>query len=126
MELTWKDGAATVLTGLAVVVYLASSLSWDAWLIGSSTRWAAAVVLLLGIGACSLGRAGDEIGGAGPRRTVTKVLSGIGIASLAFGLWAIVTGSETALALLLGATVVLWAASTLRHVRHPTHTPVAA
>ncbi|HVN61290.1 MAG TPA: hypothetical protein VMT59_08490 [Gaiellaceae bacterium] len=121
MTLTWKDAAATVLTTLAVLVYAAAHQSWNVWLIGSSNRWAAGVVLLLGIGACSLGTAGEEMG----RHSSTRALAALGALSLVFGLWALVTASLTALALLVVCTVVLWAGSTLRHAWHPTHRPLA-
>jgi len=113
MTLTWKDAAATVLTTLAVLVYAAAHQS--------SNRWAAGVVLLLGIGACSLGTAGEEMG----RHSSTRALAALGALSLVFGLWALVTASLTALALLVVCTVVLWAGSTLRHAWHPTHRPLA-
>ena len=121
MTLTRKDAAATVLTALAVLVFAAVRQSWNVWLIGSSNRWAAGVVLLLGIGACTMGTAGDEMG----KQTSTRVLAGIGALSLLFGLWALVTGSLTALALLVVCTVALWAGSTLRHAWHPSHHPLA-
>ncbi|MGZ4379995.1 MAG: hypothetical protein ACXVZ2_03090 [Gaiellaceae bacterium] len=121
MTLTRKDAAATVLTALAVLVFAAAQESWNVWLIGSSNRWAAGVVLLLGIGACTMGTAGDEMG----KQTSTRVLAGIGALSLLFGLWALVTGSLTALALLVVCTVALWAGSTLRHAWHPSHHPLA-
>ena len=120
MTLTWKDAAATVLTAIAVLVYAAAHQSWDVWLIGSSNRWAAAVVLLLGVGACAMGTAGPEMG----KHSSTRVLAAIGSLALVFGLWALAMGSLTALALLVVCTVVLWAGSTLRHAWHPTHRPL--
>ena len=121
MTLTWKDGAATVFTALAVLAFAAAQQSWNVWLIGSSNRWAAAVVLLLGVGACSLGSAGEEMG----RHTSTRVLAAIGSLSLLCGLWALAMGSLAALALLVVCTVALWAGSTVRHAWHPTHRPLA-
>ncbi|HVN62808.1 MAG TPA: hypothetical protein VMT59_16270 [Gaiellaceae bacterium] len=121
MTLTWKDAAATVLTALAVLVYIAAQQSWNVWLIGSSNRWAAGVVLLLGIGACTMGTAGDEMG----KHASTRALAAIGALSLLFGLWALVTGSLAALALLVVCTVALWAGSTLRHAWHPSQHPLA-
>ncbi len=121
MTLTWKDGAATVMTALAVLVFAAAQQSWNVWLIGSSNRWAAAAVLLLGIGACTMGTAGEEMG----RQTSTRALAAIGSLSLLFGLWALAMGSLTALGLLVACTVVLWAGSTLRHAWHPSRRPLA-
>ena len=121
MTLTWKDAAATVMTTLAVLVFAAAHQSWNVWLIGSSNRWAAGAVLLLGIGACTMGTAGEEMG----RHTSTRVLAAIGALSVLFGLWALAMGSLTALALVVVCIVALWAGSTLRHAWHPAHRPVA-
>ena len=121
MTLTRKDAVATVLTALAVLVFAAAHQSWNVWLIGSSNRWAAGAVLLLGIATCSLGTAGEEMG----KHSSTKVLAAIGSLALLCGLWALATGSLTALSLLVVCTVVLWAGSTLRHAWHPTHQPLA-
>ncbi len=121
MTLTWKDAAATVMTALAVLVFAAAHQSWNVWLIGSSNRWAAGAVLLLGIGACTMGTAGEEMG----RHTSTRVLAAIGALSVLFGLWALAMGSLTALALVVICTVALWAGSTLRHAWHPAHRPLA-
>lgn len=120
MTLTRKDAAATVLTALAVFVFAAAHQSWNVWLIGSSNRWAAGAILLLGMATCTLGSAGQEMG----KDTATKLLSAIGTLALVFAVWAIATGSLTALSLLVVATVGLWAGSTLRHVWHPTHGPI--
>ncbi len=48
LALTRKDVAATVLTALAVLAFAATHQSWNVWLIGSSHRWAAVAILLLG------------------------------------------------------------------------------
>ena len=121
MTLTRKDGAATVLTALAVLVFAAAHESWNVWLVGSSNRWAAAVVLLLGVATCSLGTDREEEG----RDTTTTVLSAIGMVALLAGLWALAMGSLNALTLLVVAIVALWAASTARHASHATHRSVA-
>ncbi len=121
MTLTRKDAAATALTALAVLVFAAAHQSWNVWLIGSSNRWAAGAVLLLGIATCSLGTAGEEMG----RHTSTRVLAAIGSLAVLFGLWALAMGSLTALSLLVVCTVALWAGSTLRHAWHPTHRTLA-
>ena len=55
MTLTRKDAVATGLTGLAVFVFLATHQAWNVPLVGDSHRWATAVIMALGIGACSVG-----------------------------------------------------------------------
>jgi hypothetical protein len=87
------------------------------WLVGNSYRWATVVILVLGLGTCALGS---------PERSASvKVLSALGILALGLGALALITGSLTALSLLVLDTVVLWAASTLGHVRQPRQTPIA-
>jgi hypothetical protein len=125
MELTRKDAAATVLTALAVLVFVAAHESWDVWLIGSSNRRAAAVITLIGAVTCGLGSAAEEMSKEGGMGPATKLLAGVGAAAGVLAVWTIASGSLTALSLLVAAIVVLWAGSTLRHAWHPTHRPVA-
>jgi hypothetical protein len=122
MTLTRKDFAATLLTVLAVFVFAAARESWNVWLIGSSNRWAASAILLLGVGACSLGAPGDEV----RKGALTIVLSVVGVLALAFAVWAIWTASPTALALLVCAFVLLWVGATARHLAHPKQGSVPA
>ena len=121
MSLTRKDAAATVLTMLAVLVFLVSRQAWDVSLVGSSHRWAAGTILALGMATCSLGSPGDGM----VKRPFATLLAVAGTLALAFAVWAIWTGSLTALTLLVVADVALWAGSTLRHARHPTRRPVS-
>lgn len=122
MTLGIKDAFATVLTGLAVLVFAATHQAWDVWLVGSSHRWAAVAILLLGMATCSLGSA--ELNKGRGMSTTPMLLAAVGVASLVFAVWAIATGSLTALWLLVAATVCLWAGSTLRHAWQPRHGPL--
>ena len=121
MALTRKDALATVFTLLAVLVFAAAHESWNVPLVGSSIRWAAAAILLLGVATCSLGSTGDEMSKGARMSTQTKFLATVGVAALVLAIWAIVTGSLTALSLLTVCFGLLWAGSTLRHAWHPTH-----
>lgn len=115
MALNRKDVAATVLTALAVLVYLANAGSWNVPLLGGSVRWAAGAVLVLGLLSCAQGS---------PSRDATVyVLGGVGTVALVTAVIAIVTASESALALLVAVTVVLWIASTARHAAQPLRPP---
>jgi hypothetical protein len=102
-----KDIVATVLTGLAVLVYAASIQAWPVPLVGDSHRWAAAAILLLGVLACAQGTPG--------RGPATSLLMVLGVAAFGLGLAGIVTGSAAILAVLTADTVLLWAAATVRH-----------
>ena len=57
MTLTRKDAVAAVLTALAVLAFVATHESWNVWLIGSSHRWAAGAIMVLGALTCGLGSA---------------------------------------------------------------------
>jgi hypothetical protein len=115
MTLTRKDAVATSLTGLAVLAFLATHEAWNVPLIGDSHRWAAAVILVLGIGACSVGA-----------RRVTSALFGVlGGAAFVLGGLALITGSLTVLSLLVADMVVMWALATARRAHSPRGRPIA-
>jgi len=103
-----RDAVAGVLTMLAVLTFFATHEGWGVPLVGDSRRWAAVVVLLLGLGACSRGEPQED-----PR--AARVPMVLGILALALGVVAIVTGSLTPLSLLVLDTVVLWIVTTVRH-----------
>jgi hypothetical protein len=124
MGLTRKDALATVLTGLAVLVFAATYQGWDVWLIGSSHRWAAVAIAALGIATCSLSPAGAEMGKGTKMDGWVRFLAALGVVAGILAVWAIVAGSLTPLSLLVVAMVVLWAGATLRHVAHGSHGPV--
>jgi hypothetical protein len=117
MTLTAKDIGAAVLTALAVLVFAAAHESWNVWLIGSSNRWAAGTILLLGMVTCALGSPAAD--------PAAKVLGAVGVVALVAAIWAIWTASMTALWVLVLAVAVLWIGATVRHAWHPTHRPIA-
>jgi hypothetical protein len=116
MTLTRKDAEATVLTGLVVLTFAAAHQGWNVPLIGSSYRWAAVVVFALGAVTCTLGNPTTG--------KVPMLFMALGIGALAFFVLVLVTGSLTALSLLVADTVALWAATTIRHARHAHATPI--
>jgi hypothetical protein len=105
-----KDAAATGLTALIVLVFVAVHQSWGVPLVGGSVRWAAGAILLLGALSCGLGEPQKGRG--------TKLFSVLGATALVLGAVALVAGSLTALSLLVTADVVLWLAATARHAHH--------
>jgi hypothetical protein len=115
MTLTRRDVVATGLTGLAVFVFLATHEAWNVPLVGDSHRWAAAVIMALGIGACSVGAT----------RVNSTLFGVLGGAAFVFGLLALITGSGTPLSLLVADMVLMWALTTFRHAKSPPGQPVA-
>ena len=114
MTLTRKDAVATGFTGLAVLAFVATHEAWNVPLVGDSHRWAAAVIMVLGIGACSVGA----------KRANSALFGVLGGAAFVFGVLALVTGSLTALSLLVADMLVMWALTTLRHAHSPPGRPV--
>ena len=109
-----KDVAATVATGLAALVFVATHEGWNVWLIGDSTRWAAVVMTLLALVVLVLERA-DSVA-----YVRLAVLAGL------FAVLALISGELTALSLLLVTIVVLWFETTVRDAWHGTHHPTPA
>ena len=114
MTVTRKDAVATSLTGLAVLAFLATHEAWNVPLIGDSHRWAAAVILVLGAGAC-----------AGARQVTSTLYSVLGGGAAVLGVLALITGSLTPLSLLVADMVVMWAIATVRHAHAPPGRPIA-
>jgi hypothetical protein len=117
MTLTRKDAAATFLTGLVVLAFFATHEAWNVPLIGDSHRWAAVVIFLLGAVTCGLGS---------QTQSMPLLFWVLGTAALGLGVVSVATGSLTALSLLVVCIVVLWAAATLRHIRHSPGKAIAA
>ena len=122
-----RDVFATVLIGIAVLLYMA-------WAAGAAIPWLADVqpvalfVLLLGVAASvsAVVPGWDEL--VHDWRLYFGAASVVGLVALIAGVWAIVAGEPAALGVLVVLTVVLWAMSTFRHIRvqrlepHP-HSP---
>ena len=100
MTLTRKDGLATVLTALAVLAFVATHQAWDVWLIGSSHRWAAVSLTLLGSATCALGSASQELSEGIRPGSAVMALAGVGAVAGVLAIVAIATGSLTS----VGAT----------------------
>jgi hypothetical protein len=111
MSLTRKDAAATALTALVVLTFLATHESWGVPLVGGSHRWAIAAIAVMGMLTCALGSPGED-------RT-TKLLAGLGVIAFVLTLFALAFNSLTVLSLLVADIVALWVASTLHHMSIP-------
>jgi hypothetical protein len=118
MALSRKDIVATGLTILVVFTFIATHEAWGVPLIGTSHRWAAAAIALLGIATCGQGSPARGKG--------TMLVATLGVLALGLAVLAIVTGSLTPLSLLVVDIVVLWAISTARHTAHAPHAPTQA
>jgi hypothetical protein len=117
VTLTRKDLAATALTILVVLAFLATHEGWGVPLIGDSHRWAAGSIALLGIATCGLG--------SPAKGAATRLLALLGVIALLLAVLALATGSLTPLSLLVVDIVLLWLVSTLRHSWHVPRQPHA-
>jgi hypothetical protein len=118
MRLTWKDGAATVLTAAVVALYWAYLAGAGLPLV-SGPRALAGAVLALGFAGCALG--GGDVARASKRmQTVRRTVAGVlGVTVLIAALVTLFTGNTVWLAVMVGATVAIWATTTVFHVFGP-------
>jgi hypothetical protein len=115
MHLSWRDGLATVLVGLAVVAYGAWAL--DSGFVGRNEADSVAVaVLALGVAASvsAVVPGFDELWHGSGRYLV--VASALGLVALVAGVLAIIWSDAVALSILVISTAALWAMSTARHI----------
>jgi hypothetical protein len=112
MALTRKDVVATMLAVVIVLVAMAVLGGWD-WPLLGTERAGAIAVLVLGMAVCTQGTAISE--GSSMREPYVATMSLVGIAVLGTAIWAIVAGTETAFAVEVTVTLVMWLISTLRH-----------
>ncbi len=116
MPISWRDSIATILVAIGVVVY-------GAWVVGPGISGfvepasVALAVLVLGVAASisAVVPGFDELlRGSKPYLAGTSAL---GVVAVGAGVWTIAAGGAAAgLAVLVLATVALWAMSTMRHV----------
>jgi uncharacterized membrane protein len=119
MNLTWKDGLATVIVGSAFVLYVLSEGGTTVAGL-SGPRAPSVAIFALGVGGCYTAKSHiqDVYGVDGrPRPPLLYVVlaSVLGGVMLVAGMVAISGGSAAALATLTGAMVALWAMATIRH-----------
>jgi hypothetical protein len=111
-RLTWRDGVATVLVGLGVVLYIL-------WLNGAELvgpRAIAGIVLGLGLAASLIAVVyGVGAGLLQAPKVYLAVASLLGVLALVAGVLAVTSINETMLATLVAATLAMWLMSTVRH-----------
>jgi hypothetical protein len=120
MRISWLDGVATVLVVAAVAVF-------GFWLAGAEpfgftgVRAVAAVVLALGVGACTAAvrHFASVYGGGGATRSALPYVAAVtiaGVATTVAAVTALITGVAGALWVLVTGVVVMWLLATTRHV----------
>lgn len=114
MGLTWKDAGATL------IVATIGALSWAyftdlAWPGFSGPRVVAVASFLLGVIACATGARAMNKKEA-DLTPADRVIRLHAIGAFGIMLWAAITGSEVALAILVGLIGVMWLGSTIAHL----------
>ena len=112
MRFTWRDGVSTLLVGACGLIFLAVTDAWG-WPLLGGVRSGAAVLLLVGLAACIVGGSNMTTFDTGDAMVLGA--STIGIVALAVGMVAVVTGSETAFAIVAATIAMLWAVATIHH-----------
>jgi amino acid permease len=131
MRLTRRDVLATLFVAAAAALYAL----WQTGtaVVGMSTRVLGALVFGLGWAGCmsDQGEMASVYGAGGRRRApmvYVVVASLLGAVALVAGIMTLISASETMLAILVAATVVLWVLATVRHAvtsqGHPSDQPV--
>jgi hypothetical protein len=119
MGLTWKDGVATLFMGAIAVIYLAFLHGTGLWLISSARGTTTAVFILGMVGGCMLSGAADLYQQQRQQPPAVRgwlvIASCCGVVAFAAAVAGLASGSTIALAILVGATGVLWLAATIRH-----------
>ena len=113
MKLTWKDGATTILAGLAVVAVVAALQGWG-WPLLGSVAAAVGVVGAIGWAMCMLGGATGSV--PSMKDPFTVVMSVLGSIALILIIVGVITASEGVLVALAAVTIVMWMVSTTAHV----------
>ena len=121
MSVKRTDRVASICVGLALVLYML-------WLAGvelpglAGVRALGAVALVLGFvaSATAVVPAFDEL--VHGSKAYVVAMSVIGLVALISGIRLMLDASEVALAVLMGAMVVMWVAATVRHSITPTRT----
>ena len=112
MRLTWRDGMSALLVGACGLIFFAVSDEWG-WPLLGGYRAGAAALLVVGLAACAVG--GSNMTTFDTRDAMVLGATTMGFFAFAVGMWGMVTGSETAFAILLVTTVMLWVVATIHH-----------
>jgi hypothetical protein len=113
MKLTWRDGATTILAGLAVVAVVAALQGWGWPLLGSIAA-GVGVVGVLGWAMCLL--SGSTRSVPSMKDPFTIAMSVLGSVALVLIIVGVITASEVVLVALAAVIVLMWVASTSAHL----------
>jgi hypothetical protein len=118
MQLTWRDGAATILAALVVAVLLAVTQAW-AWPLLGDYRFGVIALTILGFTMCTVGlRATDASAFKQPFMVVGSVLGVVALGLVIFGL---IFATQALFAALAITLLALWIVTTVDHAVAAAH-----
>jgi len=112
MSLTWKDALTTVLALATMSLYYAMSKGIHIPLIGGY-RTAIVALTIFGIAMCAFG---SQTTNTTNTTIFVSIATVLGIASIVFIIYGLITGTHFAFALLTGTILLLWVIATIDHI----------
>ena len=122
MRLTLRDGAATALAALAVLVTLAVTQGW-AWPLLGGYRAGILALTLTGIAMCATGA--GAVAGSTMKEPLAVIVSVLGVAALVLIVLGLVAGTQTPFVGLAAVLVAMWFFTTVHHAVGATGSGVA-
>ncbi len=112
MQLTWRDGAATVLAALVVAVLLAVTQAWS-WPLLGDYRAGVVALTILGFGMCTAGLRVTEASAF--TQPLTIVGSVLGVTALGLVIFGLIFGTQALFVALAITVLALWLVTTIDH-----------
>jgi hypothetical protein len=129
MQLTWRDGAATVLAALVVTVLLAVTQAWS-WPLLGDYRSGVIALTIVGFAMCTVGlQVADGNAAASFKRPLMILGSVLGVAALALVITGLIFATGPLFVALAIVILALWFVTTIDHAvattqGQPLHTGV--
>jgi hypothetical protein len=115
MQLTWRDGAATVLAALVVIVLVAVTQAWS-WPLLGDYRSGVIALTILGFAMCSVGLQVAEGTAAESFRRPPMILGSVlGVAALVLVVTGLIFATGALFVALAIVVLALWFLTTLDH-----------
>ena len=112
MRLTWRDGAATVLAALTVMVTLALTQAWSWPLLGSYQAGVVALTII-GVAMCTAGAMGMETPSV--TQPFAAIVSVLGVAALGLIIFRLIAATQAPFVALAVVLLAIWFVTTVHH-----------
>ena|SRR5215470_9560119 len=120
MQLTWRDGAATVLAALVAVVLLAVTQAWS-WPLLGDYRAGTIALTIMGFGMCTVGLRATEA--AAFKQPLMIIGSLLGVAALGLIILGLIFATQALFIALAITLLALWIVTTIDHAVPFAHEP---